>query len=132
MEENENRLKTRLSKRFDTGRSVCILPNSMTPWEVKEIGMGGLSFEYNSTHGEKIKSEIIDIVGSNCKKDELSGIPCSVIFDYFVLSVGKRFSGEKNRRRGVIFNKLTETQAGSLELLLDNFRIIHTSMHEDE
>ena len=106
--------------------------NSTTPWEVKDIGMGGLSFEYNPIHGEKIKSEIIDIVGSDFKKNELSGIPCSVIFDYFVLSVGQRFSGEKNRRRGVKFNQLTEKQARSLELLLDNLRIILAPMHENE
>lgn len=106
--------------------------NSTTPWEVKEIGMGGLSFEYHPIHGEKIKSEIIDIVGSNWKKSELSGIPCSVIFDYLVLSVGQRFSGEKYRRRGVKFNKLTKTQAGSLELLLDNLRIILAPMLENK
>ncbi len=106
--------------------------NSTTPWEVKEISMGGLSFEYNPIHGVKIKSEVIDIVGRNCKKNELSGIPCSVIFDYLVLSVGQRFSGEINRRRGVKFNKLTKTQAGSLELLLDNLRIIFESVLENE
>ncbi|MBA4369041.1 MAG: hypothetical protein C0403_15535 [Desulfobacterium sp.] len=105
--------------------------NSTTPWEVKDISMGGLSFEYSPIHGEKIKSEIIDIVGSNYKKSELSGIPCSVIFDYFVLSVGQRFSGEKIRRRGVKFNQLMETQARSLELLLENLRIMPASMHEN-
>ncbi len=106
--------------------------NSTTPWEVKDISMGGLSFEYSPIHGEKIKSEIIDIVGRNCKKNELSGIPCSVIFDYFVLSVGQRFSGEKIRRRGVKFNQLTKKQAGSLEQLLDNLRIILSPVHENE
>lgn len=98
--------------------------NSTIPWEIRDISKGGLSFQYTPIPDEEIRSEIIDIMGSNWNENGLSNIPCSVIYDHLVLSEDRRFSGRQKRRRGLKFGELTETQARSLELLLDNTQIM--------
>lgn len=99
---------------------VC---NSLIPWEVNDISMGGLSFQYSPIRGAEIESERIDIVDSHSDVSDLSNIMCSVVYDHFVLSEGLRFRGKEERRRGLKFVELTETQIESLDLLLNNARL---------
>ncbi len=106
------------------------VPNSIIPWEVMDIGKGGLSFQYTPIPGEIVASERIDIVCSGCDQYDLydlSGITCSVVYDNLVLSEGGRFTGKEKRRRGLKFAELTEMQTNSLDSLLDNRSVMLAS-----
>lgn len=106
--------------------------NSMIPWGVRDISMGGLSFHYSPVRGEKMASGVIDIVAGNRDQGDLTNIMCSMVYDNLNLSEGLRFRGKETRRRGLKFDQLTQTQTRSLGVLLDTLRIVSEPIVRDE
>jgi hypothetical protein len=92
--------------------------NSVTPWEIENIGKGGLAFQYTPFPGEELEMEAIEIVRSSGDQSHLSSIPCKTTYDINILSAGQTYSGKEKRRRGLQFAKLTKEQRGRLESFL--------------
>jgi len=116
----------RKKERFLVGEEVIVaLRNkSSRVGRVKDISMGGLSFEHiydEDLEGDSSKRDI-SLWADN---DSMADIPCKVVYDipineppeYDYLSV--HF---KTRRCGIQFEKLTENQ----ETQLDSFLKTHT------
>jgi PilZ domain len=116
----------RKDKRFLVGEEVIVALRNRTSrvGRVKDISMGGLSFEHiydEDLEGDLSKRD----VSLWADKHSMADIPCRVVYDipiseppeYDYLSV--HF---KTRRCGVQFEKLTENQ----ETQLDSFLKTHT------
>jgi len=104
--------------RVPPGLMYVFAHNSVTPWEIENIGKGGLAFQYTPFPGEEIEMEAIEIVWSSGDQKRLSGIPCKTAYDINIIPAGQTYSGKNKRLRGLQFVKLTKEQRVYLELLL--------------
>lgn len=90
--------------------------------QIKDIGLGGLSFEYLDVGAEtetaKPDQLTIDIIMTR-ESFYLSQIPCVIVYDQPVSQDSSHFlKGVETRRCGLRFSNLTEDQEGSLETFL--------------
>jgi hypothetical protein len=86
---------------------------------IKDIGMGGLKFEYVSIGKDIIEWRKIDIFGSKGSRFHLFGIPCKQIYSIDELAQNKTFSGSRSRTSGLKFIQLTDAQQTKLESLIN-------------
>lgn len=105
------------------GMLYVFFHNGTRPWEIKDIGKGGLAFEYQPISGKEIKTESIEITKTCDVQCRLSNLPCKVTYDIAILSQDQGFRGTECRRRGLNYKNLTEKQNKNLETLLDNMLV---------
>lgn len=101
-----------------------VVHNDKMPWEVMDIGKGGISFQYSPDPGEEIESGLISILSNDCNHRDVTNIPCGLIYDHVVVSESRMAHSKEKRRRGLKFIELTETQTKSLDLLLDSEQLM--------
>ncbi len=87
---------------------------------IRDIGRGGLSFEYTPTDGPASEPVTIDIEISLNKKPYIKEIACETVYDIQTLASNGAFTGKNLRRRGVRFQDVTEDQKRRVEQMISN------------
>ena len=87
---------------------------------IKDISLGGLSYEYIPTGLIQIRQDRIDIFAHNQKQFFLPGLSCTRIYDRHGLENPEGFSSIKFRHCGLRCNNLTREQKNRLDYLLFN------------
>ena len=87
---------------------------------IKDISLGGLSYEYIPTGIMNIDQDRIDIFAHNQKRFFLPGLLCTRIYDRDGIEGPEGSSSVKFRHCGVQCHNLTQEQEIRLDLLLHN------------
>jgi hypothetical protein len=116
--ENEKRR----SKRFLVRADVVVVLRHRSPkiGKVRDIGMGGLSFEH--IHAQDLNTESSERDISLWVNDfSMSDLPCRIVYDIPISSLREHDFPTilfKKRRCGVKFETLTENQIAQLDFFL--------------
>jgi len=96
-----------------------------------DISKGGLAYQYKPIKGEKLESDLYDIIWAGTQRFYLFDIICKTIYDTSDLIVNSQSSTDtERRRRGLQYDKFTENQIGKFELLLRNY-VVQPSDNSD-
>jgi len=87
--------------------------------EIKDIGKGGLKFEYSPVEQPKTPWNLIDIFSKTSQKIHILGIPCKLIYDIITLEEDHTFNGSPVRIAGLEFSRLDKEQNKKLDALLN-------------
>ena len=95
--------------------------NSVIPGQVVDISMGGIAFFYYD--GEEWTNELSEIFKLFGEDFYMENVPLEIVSDFKIVdedhpiykAMGHKSGGEKIRRRGVKFGKLTDEQKEQLE-----------------
>jgi hypothetical protein len=90
---------------------------------LKDISKGGLAYQYKPIKGEKMESNMIDIMAAGPHRIYLFDIACNTIYDDYDLEETQSFTGAERRRRGLQYVRLTEYQHNKLDLLLKSYDV---------
>ena len=71
--------------------------------EIKDIGEGGLKFEYLPVEEQKTEWKLIDIFSKTSQHVYILGIPCKLIYDIITLAEDHTFTGSPARIAGLQF-----------------------------
>lgn len=85
---------------------------------LKDISKGGLAYQYKPIKGEKMESNMIDIMAAGPHRIYLFDIACNTIYD---IEETQSFTVAERRRRGLQYVRLTENQYSRLNLLLKDY-----------
>ena len=88
--------------------------------EIKNIGKGGLKFEYFPVDQQKTPWKLIDIFSKTSKRAYILGIPCKLVYDIITLEEDHTFIGSPVRIAGLEFGPLAEEQIKKLDALLND------------
>jgi len=88
--------------------------------EIKDIGKGGLKFEYSPVEQPKSAWKLIDIFSKDTKRAYILGIPCKLIYDIITLEEDHTFMGSPARIAGLEFGRLDTGQIIKLDVLLND------------
>lgn len=87
--------------------------------EIKNIGKGGLKFEYFPVDQQKTPWKLIDIFSKASRHTYILGIPCSLVYDIITLEEDYTFNGSPVRIAGLEFGPLDNNQKKKIDTLLD-------------
>ena len=90
---------------------------------IKDISLGGLSYEYIPTGIMNISQDRIDIFAHNQKQFFLPGLSCTRIYDRDGIEGPEGSASIKFRHCGVQCNNLTREQKNRLDFLLLNLSL---------
>ena len=88
--------------------------------EIKDIGEGGLKFEYLPVEEQKTEWKLIDIFSKTSQHVYIFDIPCDLIYDIITLEEDHSFMGCPARIAGLQFGRLATEQNKKLESLLSD------------
>ena len=88
--------------------------------EIKNIGKGGLKFEYVPVDQQKTPWKLIDIFSKTSKHAYILGIPCKLVYDIITLEEEYTFDGSPVRIAGLEFGQLAKEQNKKLDALLND------------
>jgi hypothetical protein len=88
--------------------------------EIKDIGKGGLQFEYLPVEHQKPAWKLIDIFSNTSKHAYILGIPCKLIYEIITLSEDRTFLGSPTRIAGLEFGWLDTEQIVKFDLLIND------------
>jgi hypothetical protein len=91
--------------------------------EIKDIGKGGLKFEYLPMQQQKTQWKLIDIFSKTSKHVYILSIPCKLIFDIITLAEDHTFNGSPARIAGLEFGRLDENQKKKIDTLLNMIQV---------
>jgi hypothetical protein len=91
--------------------------------EIKDIGEGGLKFEYLPVEEQNTQWELIDIFSKTSKRVHILGIPFNLIYDIVTLAEDHTFNGSPGRIAGLEFGWLDKEQNKKLESLLNMIQV---------
>jgi hypothetical protein len=94
------------------------------------ISKGGLAFQYKPIKGEKLESNLYDIISAGSQHFYLFDIICKTIYDTSDLIVNQSSTDTERRRRGLQYGMLTENQIDKFELLVRNY-VVQPSDNSD-
>lgn len=86
---------------------------------IRDIGPGGLKFEYVSTGKDTVEWRRIDIFGSGGNRFHLFGISCRQVYTIEELAEKMIFSGSRTRTSGLKFLRLNNERQKKLKALID-------------
>jgi hypothetical protein len=116
-------IERRKDKRFAVQNGIVALPrsSSVAIGTIIDISRGGVSIRYTPTEEQNGKSPVIDILLTD-HNFYITGIPVTTISN-FKLENKIPFSYIYERRCGLQFGKLTDSQLNQLNELLSNYVI---------
>lgn len=94
-------------------------PSSSGIAVVRDIGVGGLKFEYLPGSLPAPHWINVDIAAGNKNGLLLSTVPCRVVYDIRDLVQNHTFTGSETRICGLCFNELTADQKEALHRLIE-------------
>ena len=87
--------------------------------EIRDIGKGGLKFEYSPVEQPQTPWKLIDIFSNTSKHAYILGIPCKLIYDIITLEEDNTFNGSPVRIAGLEFGRFDTKQNIKLDVLLN-------------
>ena len=91
--------------------------------EIRDIGEGGLKFEYLQVEAQKTEWKLIDIFSKTSQHVYILGIPCDLIYDIITLEENHSFMGSPARIAGLQFGRLDKNQKKKIDTLLNLIRV---------
>ena len=91
--------------------------------EIRDIGEGGLKFEYLPVEAQKTEWKLIDIFSKTSQHVYIFGIPCDLIYDIITLEEDHSFMGSPARIAGLQFGRLDKNQKKKIDTLLNLIRV---------
>jgi len=89
---------------------------------LKDVSMGGLSFEYTSTRSLRHLQDVYVDIFSYQKSYTLTGVRCKVIYDNPICD-RPSFGNIGSRRCGVLFRRLSRDQLLKLKVLINEYTV---------
>jgi hypothetical protein len=91
--------------------------------EIKDIGEGGLKFEYLPVAEQKTEWKLIDIFSKTSQHVYIFAIPCNLIYDIITLEEDHSFMGSPARIAGLQFSRLDKNQKKKIDTLLNMIQV---------
>ena len=91
--------------------------------EIKNIGKGGLKFEYSPVDEQKAEWKLIDIFSKTSRHVYILGIPCKLIYDIITLAEDYTFNSSPARIAGLEFDRLDKNQKKKIDTLLNTIQV---------
>jgi hypothetical protein len=88
---------------------------------IKDVSMGGVSFECTKDPGAKVDPEVIDIFSYDYDRFFLPAIPCKKVYEKRLSNTGASGGAKKTMRLGLQFDRLDENSSTKIENLIGNF-----------